>query len=85
MHVVAERRLGLPQSSREAFALLSQNGILEPELSKRLQAMVGFRNIAVHDYQALQLPIVEAVITKHLGDFTAYSKAILLQNLKQCP
>ncbi|GEM_PF-5342575 len=31
-------------------------------------------------YQALQLPIVEAVITKHLGDFTAYSKTLLLKN-----
>ena len=28
----------------------------------------------------LQLPIVEAVITKHLGDFTAYSKTLLLKN-----
>lgn len=42
--------------------------------------MVGFRNIAVHDYQALQLPIVAAVITKHLGDFTAYSLALLLKD-----
>lgn len=42
--------------------------------------MVGFRNIAMHDYQALQLPIVEAVITKHLDDFTAYSKALLLKD-----
>ena len=45
--------------------------------------MVGFRNIAVHDYQALQLPIVEAVITKHLGDFTAYSQTLLLKNAAQ--
>ena len=49
----------------------------------RLQKMVGFRNIAVHDYQALQLPIVEAVITKHLSDFTAYSQTLLLKNAAQ--
>jgi len=39
--------------------------------------MVGFRNIAVHDDQALLLPIVVAVITKHLDDFTAFSAALL--------
>lgn len=48
--------------------------------ARRLQKMVGSRNIGVHDYQALQLPIVAPVITKHLGDFTAYSQALLLKN-----
>ena len=51
-------------------------------LAGRLQKMVGFKNIAVHDYQALQLPIVEAVITKHLGDFMAYSKLLLLKDAR---
>jgi uncharacterized protein YutE (UPF0331/DUF86 family) len=46
-------------------------------LGYTIAKMVGFRNITVHDYQALQLHIVEAVISKHLGDFTVYSKAIL--------
>lgn len=39
--------------------------------------MVGFRNIAVHDYQALQLPITVRIITDHLDEFLAYSKALL--------
>ena len=36
-----------------------------------LQRMVGFRNIAVHDYQSLQLPITVAIIEKHLDEFFA--------------
>jgi uncharacterized protein YutE (UPF0331/DUF86 family) len=43
------------------------------------QKMVGFRNIAVHDYQALLLPIVVAVITRHLVDFTELSRQMLLR------
>jgi uncharacterized protein YutE (UPF0331/DUF86 family) len=39
--------------------------------------MVGFRNIAVHDYQSLQLPITVQVITRHLDEFLHYSSAIL--------
>lgn len=82
-HLIRRERLGVPQSSRDVFALLAQAGWIDTALSVRLQKMVGFRNIAVHDYQALQLPIVEAVITKHLSDFTAYSQTLLLKNAAQ--
>lgn len=51
MHTVRARRLGLPQDSREAFTLLNQAGLLDTALTKKMQSMVGFRNIAVHDYQ----------------------------------
>lgn len=43
--------------------------------------MVGFRNIAMHDYQALQLPIAVSIIEKHLDDFLHYSKAVLLRDV----
>lgn len=39
--------------------------------------MVGFRNIAIHDYQALQLPITVSIITTHLDAFLIYSKVLL--------
>ena len=72
MHRVAEKRLGIPQTSREAFDLLGQAGVLRPETTQAMKNMVGFRNIAVHDYQQLQRPILESILTKHLGDFTAF-------------
>lgn len=80
-HLIRRERLGVPQGSRDVFALLAQGGWIDAALSERLQKMVGFRNIAVHDYQTLQLPIVEAVITKHLEDFTVYSQKLLLRAL----
>jgi len=39
--------------------------------------MVGFRNIAVHDYQSLQMPITCNIITQHLDEFLLYSKNII--------
>ena len=45
--------------------------------------MVGFRNIAVHDYQALQLPIMVAIIEKHLEEFLHYSQTLLLHDAAQ--
>jgi uncharacterized protein YutE (UPF0331/DUF86 family) len=31
--------------------------------------MVGFRNIAVHDYKKIEIKIVQMIIEKHLDDF----------------
>lgn len=42
-----------------------------------MRRMVGFRNIAVHDYQQLQVAIIVAIIKKHLDDFLAYSRQLL--------
>lgn len=76
-HLIRRERLGVPQSARDVFALLASGNWISLELASRLQKMVGFRNIAVHDYQTLQLPITVAVITGHLDEFLAYSAAIL--------
>lgn len=75
-HIIREKKLGVPQSSRDAFAILAQNNIINDGLSERLQAMVGFRNIAVHDYQKLNLRIVEKIIESYLDDGLTLSDTI---------
>ncbi|MED3689788.1 MULTISPECIES: type VII toxin-antitoxin system HepT family RNase toxin [Peribacillus] len=80
MHIVAEQRLGLPQTSRDAFDMLQTHSIIDENIAKRLKAMVGFRNIAVHDYQTINLDILEKIVDNHLGDFTDYTKQILSFN-----
>jgi len=79
MHLVRSRKLGLPQKSREAFTLLEQSGLLDEALAARMRAMVGFRNVAVHDYQKLNLDIVKSILEKHLDDFRRYT-AVTLQS-----
>jgi uncharacterized protein YutE (UPF0331/DUF86 family) len=74
MHLVRRRRLGLPQESREAFTLLEQSGVLAAELATRMRAMVGFRNIAMHNYQKLNLDIVRSILERNLGDFRRYAR-----------
>lgn len=76
-HLIRRDRLGVPQSARDVFALLARAGRIELTLAEGLQRMVGFRNIAVHDYQSLQLPITVAIIEKHLDEFLQYSKTLL--------
>ena len=76
-HVVRRKKLGLPQTSREVFSLLSEAKMIDEVLSKTMQARVGFRNIAVHDYQKLNLDIVETVVHTHLKDLMLFSVALL--------
>jgi uncharacterized protein YutE (UPF0331/DUF86 family) len=62
MHVVAEKHLGVPQSNAEAFALLEKAGIIGKELSKSLRGMAGFRNVAVHQYEELDMGVLRWVV-----------------------
>jgi len=52
-HLVRRERLGVPQSARDVFDLLAQGGWIAAPLADALKRMVGFRNVALHDYQAL--------------------------------
>lgn len=76
-HIVRKHKLGIPQSARDVFELLARAGWIPHVLAKSLQHMVAFRNIAVHGYQSLLVPIVENVITQHLDEFLHYSQAVL--------
>jgi uncharacterized protein YutE (UPF0331/DUF86 family) len=74
MHMISKNKLGIPQSSRDAFKILEACEIINSELSIDLQHMVGFRNIAVHDDQELQLPIVISILTHKLQNFSEFMK-----------
>jgi len=75
-HIVKTKKLGLPNRSRELFILLSDHGIISENICEQMQAMVGFRNIAVHDYQNLNIEIVISIIENHLVDFEAFVQEI---------
>jgi len=77
MHIIRVQRLGVPQISREAFSLLADAGMLDKELATRMQAMVGFRNIAIHEYQKLDFDIVKKIIEDHLIDFERFVAVVL--------
>ena len=82
MHLVRVHRLGIPQETREAFDLLEAAGYLTPTLAARLKKMVGFRNVAVHDYQRLNLNVVRQILVEHLDDFLELARVLLRDDEK---
>jgi uncharacterized protein YutE (UPF0331/DUF86 family) len=77
MHIVSRKKLGVPQSSRDAFELLREAHFISDELAQSLKGMVGFRNIAVHNYQALKLEVVVVIIEQRLGDLEDFKRCAL--------
>ncbi len=79
-HLIRREHLGIPQSARDVFNLLAENDWIDKQLADALKRMIGFRNIAVHEYQYLQIPITITIITQHLDEFLQYSYAMLNKN-----
>ena len=77
VYIVSTRKLGLPQTKREAFILLEENNIIDSKMSKNMQGMVGFRNIAVHDYKEIDEEILKDVIENHLNDLLDFARILL--------
>ena len=84
-HLIRRERLGVPQSARDVFTLLATYAWIEPSLAEQLKRMVGFRNLAVHDYASLQLPITIKIIEQHLDQFLDYSQCLLRREATHSP
>ncbi|WLR52625.1 DUF86 domain-containing protein [Bacillus tianshenii] len=77
MHIVRVKKIGIPQVSRDAFNMLLNENIISKSIADNLQSMVGFRNIAVHDYQQINLTILQSIIENHLQDFEGYVNEVM--------
>lgn len=66
---VARRGLGIPADSADAFTILERESVLSSHVAERMRRMVGFRNVAVHEYRKLDLAVVRTVVAHRLGDF----------------
>ena len=77
MYVVSTKKLGIPQNKREAFKLLEDNNIIDKSISKNMQNMIGFRNIAVHSYKQIDENVLQSIIENNLSDLTDFARIIL--------
>jgi len=67
MELVARRGLGVPETYREAFVRLAQDGLLTPQQSAVLQAWAGLRNVLAHLYTTIDLDRLYAAMTEDKG------------------
>ncbi|MEI8358695.1 MAG: DUF86 domain-containing protein [Deltaproteobacteria bacterium] len=75
-HVIAGRNWGLPDSLRAHFRILVDHRVIDPALGSRLEAMVGFRNIAVYEYDRIDRTILRSILSEHLVDLSDFAGAV---------
>ncbi len=76
-HLLATHEVAAPETMGQTFDRLIEIGILEEPLARRMKAAVGFRNIAVHNYQEIDWEIVHAICIDRLEDFEAFARAVV--------
>lgn len=76
-HIIADEGFGLPGSLREHFKLLVENNIIPGNLGEKMISMVGFRNIAVHEYHTIDVDILKRILTHNLVDIESFYSVIL--------
>lgn len=83
-HMIASENVPPPDTMGQTFNVLAGLGYISEELATRLKNAVGFRNIAVHNYEAINWQIVHAISTRHLNDFRDFAQAVI-QKIRQSP
>ena len=75
-HLIAGMEASPPDTMGQTFDILAQQGVLSSALAGNLKNAVGFRNIAVHNYESINWNIVHNIVKFHLTDFTEFARVI---------
>ena len=76
-HILAEELNEKASTMAEVFLILSEKDMIDKNLALSLAKSIGFRNIAVHEYDSLDMDIVYAIITKDINIFYDFARAVL--------
>ncbi|MBI2150561.1 MAG: DUF86 domain-containing protein [Acidobacteria bacterium] len=76
-HVVADRKLEVPDEEKHAVRILASHKIIPLALAKTLGGMAGVRNILVHEYLEVDHGRLYTIMSRNLGDFGKFIRVIL--------
>lgn len=76
-HLISDQALRTPETYADTFRVLGESGILTVEQTAVMEKMAKFRNVVVHQYEAVDAEIVVLILRKHLDDFQFFSEAIV--------
>lgn len=77
LHWIAEHpEIKAPATMGESFAAIAEAGVISVDLAERLRKAVGFRNLAVHNYEEINWAIVFSICKHRLGDFRDFGRDI---------
>lgn len=75
-HWLADSGGSVPQTYREVFQLLGEQGVIPPDLAGRLAAASGLRNLVAHRYAALDWERIHEIASFHLDDLLRFCEEL---------
>ena len=74
--IISTKGFKLPSKYKQSFDILRENKIIDSSLADKMKKMIGFRNIAVHDYKQLDINILKSILSNNLIDFEEFTSVI---------
>ncbi len=76
-HIIAEKGLRRAEDYKDIYKVLEEEGIIDTELSSRLQEMAQFRNLLVHRYGKIDTKRIFIIMSEGLGDIKEFVRKVL--------
>ena len=77
MHLCVESSQAVPQTMAKAFDCLLKLSIINKEIATKMKKSVGYRNVAVHNYDDLDLDLTYTIATSFMSDFSEFTRQTL--------
>lgn len=75
--IIKENNLDLPTNYKNTFEILSKYKYIDAPIKEKMIKMAGFRNIAVHNYESLNLDILKSILSHNVSDIQEFYIQIL--------
>lgn len=75
-HILADMKESNIETYTDVIDLLGVKKVIPVDFAKRIRAMVGLRNILVHEYVEVDLKQLYSVLQNNLDDFKEFVKLI---------
>jgi uncharacterized protein YutE (UPF0331/DUF86 family) len=75
-HLLVDTLQSPPSTMGDTFTGLAATGLIDADLAQRLRRAVGFRNLAVHAYEAIDWAQVHILAGEPLRDFEDFARSI---------
>jgi uncharacterized protein YutE (UPF0331/DUF86 family) len=64
------------RDDRDAFLILSERSVIDPDLCARMVRAKGFRNVLVHEYVEIDPELLYGHLQNGLSDLWAFAEAV---------
>lgn len=76
-HLISHLNVPSPATMGGSFTALETLGVIDGATATALRKAVGFRNIAVHNYEAINWDIVLKICHSQLADFRRFAQQVI--------